>query len=818
MRCLHKILEYSSAIYERCLRIHFRVIGGPLIHRKLNSKKILTTTRRKGPFQKDVYRDDIRKHKMTPLPPIVEGRVVRKKRAACVLPTPVGYKGCKSALKEQCLFTTLVIARARCNLIFKRVCGRRKKPKALLSIGQYINFPNRQLSFLAGKYIAKEVETLQSKFGDLSTEEKLTSVSEMWQFQLIIYDDEANLVGTYPEVLELSWPFVFLLMTSNESSVGHLELIVNFPAFVQRNGFSCFFPDCDYKSKYFKRKRHICTSSQKGISSCFNCRKMVATGINVRMDCATKKYLFCRNKVEKNIQCKKCNLVLSSRQCFRDHSQICTNLGFMCLKCNKFTHGAQRLVKKAHQCGKEICLKCFQPLTDIGVGGEAMDDSSDPRSEHLCSFSKVKLRKEFPNLAFAQLQTGSAGNANCIICFELQSKPQGGRCCYHENERNDYECMPSVCTLIYEETTHENFRMASFLDPSIGQMEQNFNLPQLPSYIPPEVKQLLPSLELGKKRRRIQFNKIARRNKKFEVALQQLAAKSGPSAMDQFLQYLLQEKFRNFEVLVENMEQLDLITLGLIQNNILPTNVLKWKGKTMRFQVAGLNLTFACSKSYVDQDVWQSLQDGDLLSFFPLSLLQWEKWKETRVIPPLKCFIELEDDSKLRRLKQAYWERQQGETWDPVEQLISSSTSVAVALSKMMLGYLHSCLQYQVKRIYFLTPLPLYWYLLVEQNSKKISLQVSCIDIFGEPQLACDDDLPLLHPLFSASSSGHTYDTFRLFQEGGKLRIIKRAHEFATGTKTSRAEAEFVGFLKKLDNEWITEFGSGYQVSKQHAL
>lgn len=91
--------------------------------------------------------------------------------------------------------------------------------------------------------------------------------------------------------------------------------------------------------------------------------------------------------------------------------------------------------------------------------------------------------------------------------------------------------------------------------------------------------------------------------------------------------------------------------------------------------------------------------------------------------------------------------------------------------------------------------------------------QVTCIGLFGKPQRAKDEELLFLHPLFSASTNGHVYDTFRLFQECGKLRIIKQRDEFPTKTKASRPETEFVLFLTKSDPEWISEFGSGHQVT-----
>lgn len=57
-----------------------------------------------------------------------------------------------------------------------------------------------------------------------------------------------------------------------------------------------------------------------------------------------------------------------------------------------------------------------------------------------------------------------------------------------------------------------------------------------------------------------------------------------------------------------------------------------------------------------------------------------------------------------------------------------------------------------------------------------------------EPEQQMPGVLPFLHPLFSASGTAHIFDSFRQFQEQGKLRILKRTHEYPSRHKASRLE------------------------------
>lgn len=700
MLCLKMYRQFSN--YEKTVSIdekflvHFRVVGGPLLAFKSLSKR---------GFTMDRERVKIRGHKIEPIPAVVEGQA-RQTRPGFVLPTPEGFTGHDVALKGECVLTSLVLARARCRVLFSFARDKHKLSENTKLVNDYLNCPRNGLSINAGLFIVKEVNFLQKIHGHLSNVEEIVSaVARQWRMQIVVYDINANLVGLYPEDLELSWPFVFMLLTRNDSGVGHLELLTNFPVFCRQIGFSCFFPHCNYRSKYFARQRHNCRTSMAEISSCFNCRKFVATpGVKILLDADTKKYLFCQAKGKKKITCKKCNMVITSKSCYNDHIKICYILGFLCLKCNKYVHGAQNLVKKSHRCGIEICIRCFQPLSESETHAEPVDIAEvilkDPTSEHLCSFTKVKLRTEIPNLGFAQLQTATVGNANCITCFKLEERHPREKCCYHkvmDTEESDCDTLPAVCTLIYESKMHEKFSIASFVTPSICDERPKIHLPHFASYIPLEVRQMLPNLELSRKERRAQFNHIPKRDESFEKAVHELAKKSEVDALDLFLRYVLQEKFRNFVILLETYDQLDTIMLGLILNNIKPKSVLKRKGNTMRFKVSTFDITFACSKCYVDQEVWQALEDEDSLSFFPLSLLKWEHWQSIQEIPPLECFLELQDKKKLRQLKRAYWEKHRGKKWDPINELIGSSSSTLFAFVNMMLTYIKCCLEFQVK-------------------------------------------------------------------------------------------------------------------------
>ena len=77
---------------------------------------------------------------------------------------------------------------------------------------------------------------------------------------------------------------------------------------------------------------------------------------------------------------------------------------------------------------------------------------------------------------------------------------------------------------------------------------------------------------------------------------------------------------------------------------------------------------------------------------------------------------------------------------------------------------------------------------LSSEKSTFLSFQVSLIELCGKPENLRQNSLPFLHPFFSATATAHIYNSFRLFEEKGQLRVIKWADEFPARIKTSRVE------------------------------
>ena len=346
-----------------------------------------------------------------------------------------------------------------------------------------------------------------------------------------------------------------------------------------------------------------------------------------------------------------------------------------------------------HICGaSEICTKCFQPMVNEDGGGSA-------REEHLCSWTKMKCPSSMTNIAIVQFQTAPVGNASCFMCFEKEKNQSGERCFYHVGEKIEGQDKPVICTMIFEDDRHENFQTACFLNPSLNidqtQTEQKF--PELPSYIPTELKNLyLENLDLDKKKPTFRFNKPARHDKVLAAKVHQLANKSDKDALYLFLEFVLQEKFENFFFLLETFEQMHQLMVALIENEISPQKVLRRRGKTMKFQIPLFNLTFVCSKVYVDNDVWEMEENKSQFTFFPLMLLNWSHWVTCEDTPPLECFIDLQDPNKLIQLKKKFWEKCHLRKWNSVQQLIDSSRSSLYTLAKSVLSYLNINLEFQV--------------------------------------------------------------------------------------------------------------------------
>lgn len=739
------------------------MISGPLIDLKIHSKKGFTPN--KFTF------DD---HVMQELPNDVRGNRMMTKRPSYVLPTPQGFFGAKNVLENRCLFTTMVMSSAMYSQ--RQRILHHKKCVAVNLICQHIqNASKTLLSARAGKYVLKEVKRLEAEFSKIeSVEEIVNSYALNHQIQIIVYNDKGELAGKFPMELKIEWPFAFLLLT-RDGNKSHLEIIRNLEAFCIKVGFQCFFPGCGFKSRYFRLRRHLCKTTMPGVSSCFNCRK-VTTSLKLQMEAGIKSFLFCSNKkLTESIACQDCNLTMTNQKCFFDHSSICKRIGFLCTRCNTYVPGDQKLGKMSHVCGKKVCLNCFQPLEE---------DIERPRSEHLCSWSKVKLRTELPNVSFAQFQMSAPGNASCTECFKMEQLALDERCIYHKHLNDD--CKVWACSLIHEQEIHEKWQSVFFVDPSLKCLQPAVPV-DLPQYIPSEIKKdHLQNLDLSKTRPIIQFNKAAKLDETLQAKFDKLSLKPDKNATDLFLEYILTETFRNFHILVETFEELDIIAFGLIENDILPRGALQRHSKMIKFKVLYYNITFACCKTFQDKEVWKVMGDDDRISFFPVQLLSCEHWQAIQELPPFTSFIELQDPVKLRQLKMIFWKSQEGKTWKAEEQLINSSLTRVFALASTFLSYLQSALDFQV----------------------------SCLQIFGRPQQWKEGQLPFLHPLFSVSENGHVFDTYRLFQELGKFRILKWRDEYPSRVKVSRIETECVEFLRSGpdgDLGWQTEFGTGSQ-------
>jgi hypothetical protein len=304
---------------------------------------------------------------------------------------------------------------------------------------------------------------------------------------------------------------------------------------------------------------------------------------------------------------------------------------------------------------------------------------------------------------------------------------------------------------------------------------------ELSDYIPADLKERYLGNELLLDRHvpTGRYNRPERVSSALRETKAKLEGEKPTDTIHAFISFLLQQdKFQNFVLLTATFQELHQLQYGLIQRGILPKGILKREGKTVQFRLPFLNITVACSKVYVDRDIWQVTQRG--LTFFPTMVLHTSDWTRADTIPDLEAFLELQDSTLLVDLKKREYVKYQKGCWDPIQHLFDASRSMLYGLAESMLAYLKSGLETQVC-------------VRVERESGRQKLnvyllfQMRCIRIFGQPE-AAEGYLPLLSPLFSPSYVSHTYNSFRLYEERGKLRLIRPKDENPTRRKISRVE------------------------------
>lgn len=762
-------------------KIHFRIVNAKVIEPRLQrgfvKNKVTFLNKSITPIEEISKKAKERGF----LPDDVEGdssaddAKEKRPRPPYVLPNPIGFKSAETAFESKCFFTSLVLARAKCRL--EGHAGTRHTPsRAVELIGQYIDKPDRPLNIKAGRYILAEIQSLEGTYGSQSSNDDIMdAVSRYWKMNLLVFDEGGKVAAQFPSQINLSQALVFMLLSKNAGGQSHLELIEDMPQYIRKNGFSCIFENCGHASKCFDKRGHLCRSSCA--KSCFSCRRYAAEESKILVSERTKSYLFCTKQMgEKEVKCAQCDLVMAE-SCVGRHKHICKNIGFFCTKCETYVRGQQNLVRKSHRCFVQTCLTCFQPLVE--------EDGENARSSHMCPLKRVKMRSEIVNMGFIDLDVPLTGNALCIDCFQLEElDPSNSRCKLHPKNQASRDLLPLVATLIYENRRHEDYAAVTFLDPSLSPDELHYPSLCLPAYLPQEFKErYLGDLELSKKKPYVRFKQFARKDVGLEASLNRLNKEKDLDATSLLIKFVCQERFRNFFLLLTDFEQLDLLLRGIIRHGIVPKGVLARNGKTLRFHLPYLGITFACARTFVDKDLHQA-GDGGSLTFVPRSVLITEEWKTLEQAPPLNNYFELQDADSLRELKEAYWKKLQGRHFRPLLELVNSSQTAAICLSRILLSYIRDCLDFQL----------------------------SCLKTWGTPPNVKENELPFLHPMFSATATSHLYESFRLHQSNNGLKVLKKTDEYPSRTKSSFQENEAVLHLQKFETGWRSQFSHGSQV------
>lgn len=245
--------------------------------------------------------------------------------------------------------------------------------------------------------IALMNDTLQWCQNDLQIEpqdysncalEDLTDIVEKMDINLIVYDRCLGYrrVFAHPAIYDPTKENIYiLLLPGRDDSLRHAAIIKNtISFFADRKAIDCPFCRQSYSRQYFQF--HKCTRAK----ACQLCRRIEAKN-NHYIDYNLFRER-CQGKRKKlvQLQCDKCDQVAYDSACFDIHKKVCDVLLDFCHECKSLY---RRKLGYTHKCGDKFCRTC---VTHYNIRKDG---------RHRCHMSRPRIQNNFDRIAVWDTET-----------------------------------------------------------------------------------------------------------------------------------------------------------------------------------------------------------------------------------------------------------------------------------------------------------------------------------------------------------------------------------------------------------------------------
>jgi hypothetical protein len=350
--------------------------------------------------------------------------------------------------------------------------------------------------------------------GPFSLRKIIPLFSDAYKYQVVVFS-EGNphaIEFMYPPKADLLLKPIFLLLAKE-----HVLLVTDIISFFSHFGFICLF--CKKFLKSYKNK-HYCTKTV----SCRACRRVKLS----QDDYANKMLdmLYCAYSQDISV-CKDCNLETRGEECQKMHRQFCSR-GWHCDKCAKYQHinrigQSTEQLKRDHDCCKQTCRSCFSQMEE----------------DHLCEFTKPKIKDFFDNLCFLSFTYVNASCNSCNRCHSVKEK-----CQIHL--RDEEHLWPNMIVAFREHgPRHGAFEGKTFADSRLKMKDPTAELEFF--YLPDRCR----NMPLNREKKSGIFRNPLRLERSEVVTVQSLRDKPDPMPLEALMLWLLSEEMHNYTIIVD---------------------------------------------------------------------------------------------------------------------------------------------------------------------------------------------------------------------------------------------------------------------------
>ena len=263
---------------------------------------------------------------------------------------------------QKCLLTCTLLALAQ-HIYFES--GKKNKSFLYMSM---INSNFEKKKQYAFKIMKDQLEKLfqvvnLKRTGPYELKSTIKLLSRQYQCQFFIFDamnTSSKMYYMYPKVFEDSLKPIYLFRPQFDSN--HLIFIRRLSSFFKSNGFVCFSCLRCFKRFRDSRSPHLC----KKRPTCFACRCFFQTQVTYLNNLTTMNFCDKLTTDENSFNCPRCNCIIFSSRCFKNHKKFCNGkgyFGYKCSDCKTFSYcknNTSEELKLQHVCnGHRTCRYCY---------------------------------------------------------------------------------------------------------------------------------------------------------------------------------------------------------------------------------------------------------------------------------------------------------------------------------------------------------------------------------------------------------------------------------------------------------------------------